>query len=41
MWWVVAHDLLQKYFAEAALKKFESVWGAMTDFGVDAYWEWS
>ena len=23
----------------AALKKFESVWGAMTDFGVDAYWE--
>lgn len=24
---------------EAALKKFESVWGAMTDFGVDAYWE--
>jgi hypothetical protein len=24
---------------EAAIKKFESVWGAMTDFGVDAYWE--
>ena len=23
----------------AALKKFESVWGAMVDFGVDAYWE--
>ena len=26
----------------AALKKFESVWGAMLDFGADAYWEgWS
>ena len=24
---------------EAALRKFESVWGAMTDFGVDTYWE--
>ena len=24
---------------KAALKKFESVWGAMTDFGVNAYWE--
>ena len=23
----------------AALKKFESVWGEMVDFGVDAYWE--
>ena len=23
----------------AALKKFESVWGAMLDFGADAYWE--
>ncbi len=23
----------------AALKKFESVWGGMVDFGVDAYWE--
>lgn len=24
---------------EAALKKFESVWGEMVDFGVDTYWE--
>ena len=24
---------------EAALKKLESVWGAMLDFGADAYWE--
>lgn len=24
---------------EAALAKYEAVWGAMTDFGVDAYWE--
>ena len=24
---------------EAAKRKFESVWGAMTDFGVDCFWE--
>lgn len=24
---------------EAARRKFESVWGAMTDFGVDCFWE--
>ena len=24
---------------EAALKRFESVWGEMVDFGVDTYWE--
>ena len=31
--------LVQAGEQAAAMKKFESVWGEMVDFGVDAYWE--